>query len=78
MQEYKSGLEVTVYLAIVAPPLETGGIHDTPDDPVAADEGTEVAVTDLGEPGTVAGTAGVVGNDMALVPAEFVAVTVNV
>lgn len=61
-------------MVTAAPPLETGAVHDTTDWVLAY----EVAATPVGAPGTVAGVAGPEGDDAALVPAELVAVTVNV
>ena len=54
--------------------MEAGAVHDTTDWPFAFD----VAVTDVGAPGAVAGTAAADATDATPVPAEFVAVTVNV
>jgi len=54
--------------------LDAGAIHDTTDRLLAF----EVADTDVGAPGTVAGVAGADGADATLVPARLVAVTVNV
>ena len=58
--------------------METGAVQDTTDEPVAFAEATTVPDTAVGAPGTVAGTAPREETDAALVPAEFVAVTVNV
>ena len=54
--------------------MEAGAVHDTSDWPFAF----EVAVTDVGAPGAVAGTAAADATDATPVPAEFVAVTANV
>ena len=54
--------------------MEAGAVHETTDWPFAF----EVAVTDVGAPGAVAGTAAADATETAPVPAEFVAVTVNV
>ena len=59
---------------IAAPPLETGAVHDTIDWVLAY----EVADTPVGAPGMVAGVAAADGVEAAPVPAELVAVTVNV
>ena len=59
---------------MAAPPLETGAVHDTTDWVLALD----VAVTAVGAPGVVAGMAGTEAAEAGLVPAELVAVTVNV
>ena len=59
---------------MAAPPLEAGAVHDTTDWVLAFD----VAVTLVGAPGAVAGVAAAEGDEATLVPAEFVAVTVNV
>ena len=54
--------------------MGAGAVHDTTDWPFAFD----VAVTDVGAPGVVAGIAPEEATDATPVPAEFVAVTVNV
>ena len=54
--------------------MEAGAIHETTDWPFAFD----VAVTDVGAPAAVAGTAVADATETAPVPAEFVAFTVNV
>ena len=54
--------------------MDAGAVHDTTDCTFAF----EVAVTDVGAPGAVAGTAVADATDATPVPAEFVAVTVNV
>ena len=59
---------------MAAPPLLAGAVHDTTDWVLAL----EVAVTAVGAPGAVAGMATGEAADVALVPAELVAVTVNV
>jgi hypothetical protein len=68
------GVEVTVYPVIDAPPVDDGAVHDTTDWPFAFD----VADTPVGAPGTVDGVAAADAADAALVPTEFVAVTLNV
>ena len=59
---------------IAAPPVDAGAAHETTDCAFAFD----VAVTNVGAPGAVAGTAAPEAADATPVPAEFVAVTVNV
>ena len=59
---------------MAAPPLEAGAVHDTTDWVLAF----EVAVTAVGAPGAVAGLAAGEAAEAGLVPAELVAVTVNV
>ncbi|CAB4950399.1 unannotated protein [freshwater metagenome] len=54
--------------------MEAGAVHDTTDCAFAFD----VAVTDVGAPGAVAGMAPAEATDAGPVPNEFVAVTVNV
>ena len=78
MQLFDPDVDCTMYLATVAPPLEIGAVHDTTDEPSAFTERTTVAETPVGAPGAVAGTAAPDAADGAPVPAEFVAVTVNV
>ena len=56
--------------------METGAVQDTTDEPVAFAEATTVPDTAVGAPGVVAGTAPYVAVT-TLVPAEFVAVTLN-
>ena len=56
------------------PPVVDGAVHDTDEEASAS----EVAVTAVGAPGTVAGVAGAEGVDAGPVPTELVAVTVNV
>jgi hypothetical protein len=67
------GLEVTVYVVMVAPPLWTGAVNGTIAYPSPA-----TAVPMTGASGTVAGVTLFEGADAALVPALLVAVTVNV
>ena len=69
-----AGDEVTVKPVRAAPPLEAGAVHDTTDLALAFD----VAATAVGAQGTVAGVAAADGLEDGLVPAELVAVTVNV
>ena len=59
---------------MAAPPLEAEAVHDTTDWVLAL----EVAVTAVGTLGVVAGMAGAEAAEGPLVPAELVAVTVNV
>ena len=54
--------------------MEAGAVQETTDWPFAFD----VAVTDVGAPGAIAGIAAPDATDATPVPAEFVAVTVNV
>ncbi len=67
------GLAVTVYPVIVAPPVDTGAVHDTTLWVSAA----LVAVTLVGAPGVVLGVTELV-TDAPLIPLAFVAVTTNV
>jgi hypothetical protein len=73
-QPAEAGVEDTVYPLMAAPPVEAGAVQDTTDWALALD----VAATAVGAPGAVAGVAGTDGLEAALVPAELVAVTVNV
>ena len=59
---------------IAEPPVEDGAVHDTTDCAFAF----AVAETEVGAPGTVAGTTALEGTEATPVPAAFVAVTVNV
>ena len=59
---------------MAAPPLLTGAVQDTADWALAL----EVAVTPVGTLGVVAGMATAEADDGLPVPAELVAVTVNV
>ncbi len=68
------GLAVTVYPVIVKPPLDVGAVHDTTLCPLAPLE-AETLVGTLGGPD---GVAALDALDALLVPARFVAVTVNV
>jgi len=57
------------------PPLSTGEVHETVDEPFPL----EVAVTEVGAPGALSrGVTGCEGKDGELVPIPLVAVTVNV
>jgi hypothetical protein len=67
------GLEVTVYEVIAEPPFEAGADQETSTLPSAASPATFV-----GASGTVAGVTELLAPDPLPVPAEFVAVTVNV
>ena len=55
------------------PPLDDGADHDT-----TADESPNTPDTEVGTPGTVAGTTAADAEDAEPVPALFVAATVNV
>ena len=68
------GLDVAVCAVIVAPPLDDGAVHVTVTDVELA----IVAMPIVGAPGTVAGVTEFDAADATDVPAEFVAVTVNV
>ncbi len=68
------GVEVTLYPVITAPPSETGAVQVIVERPDSA----PVAATPLAAFGTVDGVAVFEGSDALLVPALFVAVTVNV
>ena len=59
---------------IAAPPVEPGAVQETTDWPFAFD----VALTDVGAPGTVEGVAEAEAVEAEPVPDAFVAVTVNV
>ena len=65
---------VAVYVVIVAPPLDPGAVHATVTDVALA----TVAVPIVGAPGTVADVTELDAVDKPDVPAEFVAVVVNV
>ena len=67
-------LAVTVYPVIVKPPSDTGALHDTTLCPFAP----LVPETLVGTPDNVYGVAALDALDALLVPAAFVAVTVNV
>ena len=58
---------------IALPPLDTGALHET-----VAWPSLGAALTPVGAPGTDAGVTAGEATDAALVPIEFVAVTVNV
>jgi len=68
------GVEVTLYPVIAAPPSNAGAVQVIVERPDSA----PVARTPLAAPGTVDGVAVFDGSDAVLVPALFVAVTVNV
>ena len=74
VQENPPGFEVTVYAVINEPPLLAGAVHDTIDEPFAA----EVAVTAVGTPGTPRGIAPSDARDATDEPDTFEATTVNV
>ena len=59
---------------MITAPLPAGAVHDTVD----WVDSTDVAATLEGAPGTADGVAAFDATDTALVPALFVAVTVNV
>jgi hypothetical protein len=65
--------EVTVYVVIADPPLETGGVKDMVAWPLPA-----TAVTPVGAPGIAAGVTELLATELVLVPIAFVAVTENV
>ncbi len=67
------GLAVIVYRVIDAPPLNAGAVQV-----MVACALPPSAVTLVGAPGTVAGVTALDDADAVLVPAELVAVTVNV
>ena len=69
-----AGDEVTVKPVRVAPPLLAGAVQETTELALALD----VAVTAVGAPGAAAGMAAAEAAEAGLVPAELVAVTVNV
>ena len=59
---------------MAAPPLEAGAVQDTTEEELAF----EVAVTEVGAPGLVAGMTAADGAEAGLEPTELMAVTVNV
>jgi hypothetical protein len=59
---------------IAEPPVFAGAVQDTTDWLLAA----PVALTEVGEPGTVEGTTAELAVEAEPVPLAFVAVTVNV
>jgi hypothetical protein len=74
VHENPSGFEVTVYAVIDEPPLLVGAVHDTSDEPFAA----EVADTPVGTPGTPRGIAPSDDRGATEGPDTFEATTVNV
>ena len=79
MQDLEPLLDVTVYELIDKPPVDDGADQETTDMPVVFAVVTEVAETPEGAPGGPLGvTADADEADAGPVPAEFVAVTVNV
>ena len=74
VQVAPSGLAVTVYAVIVAPPFEAGAVQET----TLCAFAPLVAETLVGVPDTVLGVAALDALDALLVPRAFVAVTVNV
>jgi len=73
VQVFPSGEEATAYPVIGDPPSNAGAVQETRARCVPA-----VAVTPVGESGTVRGVAESDGSEAALVPWAFVAVTVTV
>jgi hypothetical protein len=67
------GLDVAVYLVIVAPPFDDGAVHATVTDVALA----SVAVPIVGAPGTVAGLTELDAADKPDVPTELVAVVLK-
>ena len=67
-------LAVTVYPVIVEPPSDTGAVHDT----TLCAFAPLVPETLVGRPDNIYGAAELDALDALLVPARFVAVTVNV
>jgi hypothetical protein len=65
--------EVTVYVVILAPPLDTGAVNEIVACPFPA-----TAETPVGVPGTVTGVTELLDADAVLVPMAFVAVTLKV
>ena len=63
---------------IAEPPVDAGATHVTTAEPVAFAEVAVVADTAVGAPGVFAGVATPDATDGTPVPAEFVALTVNV
>ena len=74
VHENPPGLEVTVYAVTGEPPVLAGTVHDTSDEPFAA----EVADTPVGTPGTPRGIAPSDDRDATEGPDTFEATTVNV
>ena len=72
--EPPAGLEVAVYEVIADPPLLAGAVNET----VAVVAPVDDAEPIVGAPGIVNGVAELLAALAALVPAAFVAVTVNV
>ena len=68
------GLAVMVYPVIVEPPSDAGAVHDT----TLCSFAPLVPDTLVGTPGVVRGVTALDSLDALLVPAAFVAVTVNV
>jgi hypothetical protein len=67
------GEDVTVYPVTALPPFDDGAVQET-----TTDESPNAPDTPVGAPGSVAGTTALDALDAELVPAAFVAVTVNV
>ena len=74
MQVNEPGVEITLKPEIGAPPSNVGAVQDTTDWVFAF----EVATTEVGASGTVAGATLADGADAAPDPAELVAATTNV
>ena len=72
VQVNEPGDDVTVYAVTALPPLDDGADHDT-----TADESPNAPDTEVGTPGTVAGTTVDDAEEAEPVPALFVAATVN-
>ena len=70
------GVDVTVYVVIAEPPVETGAVHETEAAPLAW--AATVAVGKVGALETPELTAVAEAADLGLVPVAFEAVTVNV
>ena len=73
VQVNEPGDDVTVYAVTALPPLLEGAFHET-----TTDESPNAPDTEVGTPGTVAGTTAPEAVDAEPLPALFVAVTVNV
>jgi hypothetical protein len=71
--EILPGLEVTVYPVITLPPVVPGAENET-----LADDTPAVAITPVGEPGTVAGVTDAEATEATELPTAFVATTVKV
>ena len=67
------GDEITVYSVMALPPSEAGAVHE-----ITARTSSGIADTSVGAPGTVGVVTEFDASEVALVPMEFVAVTVKV